>query len=215
MRVMSRQPAACRVVNGSCILEAASRVSDPNLTGVWFCVLRAAKAHPMNKWLLLLVVGGLAVAGWVNRDTISDWLGHKTAAGEAPPEGATPPPPVTPNPATASVELAKRTYPDLGVQGSAFNIRFVIDYNQKKASDPNFLGRPDWPMVLAAQTATELGGGPLPAGGMAPPYPGGPLGGTASNYRPLPYGPTPTPGMLPGLQGSVLDATPTRSGRSR
>jgi hypothetical protein len=161
----------------------------------------------MNKWLLLLIVAGLAVAGWYNRDKISQLLEHKPAAAI---EAAA----ATPNPATESRAMAMRTYPALGIKDSPFNRRFIADYNELATSDPKFLLQPDWPMQLAARTARELGAGALPASGMPPP-PGPPrLAGSLLDHKsgpPPPPWASPTPSMLPGgLQGSSLDA-PARS----
>jgi hypothetical protein len=97
------------------------------------------QGFPMNKWLLLLVVIGLAVAGWMNREMISRLLGHRSAV-EAPADDAGRAL-ATPNPATESIALARRTYPALAVQGSVFNMRFVGYYNEVKAGNPDFLTR--------------------------------------------------------------------------
>ena len=68
----------------------------------------------MNKWLLLLILIGLGVAGWMNRDRISELLGqHK----EEEPAAATPAPVATPNPAPDSIALARKTYPALAQSG--------------------------------------------------------------------------------------------------
>jgi hypothetical protein len=165
----------------------------------------------MNKWFLLLLVVGLAAVGWFNRERISDLFDHKPPVEEAPPVVVKPP--ATPNPASDSVALARQTYPALAKPGSAFNIRFVADYNQKKASDPDYLAQADWPMQLAAQTARELGGGALPPAGTTTHLPANHLSGTALNSASPHPGGSPTPPLLlPGLQGSSLDAPAHRSG---
>jgi hypothetical protein len=159
----------------------------------------------MNKWLLLLVVIGLAVAGWMNREMISGLLGHKPAV-EAPADESGNAP-ATPNPATESIALARKTYPALAVQGSVFNMRFVGYYNEVKGSNPGFLAQANWPMLLAERTAKELTGAPTPV-------PANHLTGSALDPQkpkgPGMIGPTPTPVFLPpGLQGSALDARPS------
>ncbi|HEY3902041.1 MAG TPA: hypothetical protein VGM54_25740 [Chthoniobacter sp.] len=158
----------------------------------------------MNKWLLLLVIIGLGVAGYLHRDTISGWLGHKTEAPAADDAAPT----VAQNPAKASSDLAVKTYPQLGVQGSPFNIRFVANFNQMKNTNPSFLAQPDWPMQLATRTAHDLG--MLPGAG-ATPAPA-PFTSALDNRA---YGngatPAPTPPLLPGLEGSALDQKPKSS----
>jgi hypothetical protein len=157
----------------------------------------------MNKWLLLLVVVGLGVAGWLHRDTISGWLGQKSEGSADGTPGA-----ATPNPASASIELAKKTYPALGVPSSQFNIQFLKDYNQVKASSPGFLAQADWPMQLANRVASELG---VQAGAPATPKPV-PFGSSLDNKAYGSYGngsaPHATPQLLPGLIGSDLDQKP-------
>jgi len=120
---------------------------------------------------------------------------------------ATPVPPMTPNPAAESVVLAKKAYPALAKEGSAFNKKFVALYNSLKDSDPNFLAQPDWPVLLAQRTATELGGGamPLPGAAAAPAMSSQPF---ASKLDPKhPAGTTPAP------IGSALDQTPVSTRR--
>jgi hypothetical protein len=73
---------------------------------------------PMNKSILLLIVIGLAAAGWLHRETISGWMAQRTA-GEGPaedasqsPEAGSPgnpvKPSVTPNPAAEAVAQARK-----------------------------------------------------------------------------------------------------------
>jgi hypothetical protein len=52
---------------------------------------------------------------------------------------------------------AVQRYPELGVAGSVFNQRFVEKYNHYKANAPGFLATPNWPWLVAAQVAAELG----------------------------------------------------------
>jgi hypothetical protein len=150
----------------------------------------------MNKWFLMLVLIGLGVAGWMNRDTISGWLGHKTTDQPAEPTG-----PGTPHPAPESRALATKAYPSLAVPGSAFNIRFLALYNDTKVSNPGLLTQADWPMQLAERVAKQLGN--------ATPGPSANQFGSQLDVRP---GGTPASVpqsvALPGLKGSSLDQRP-------
>jgi len=129
----------------------------------------------MNKSILLLVVVGLAVAGWLHRETISGWMAQRTA-GEGPaedasqsPEAGSPgnpvKPSVTPNPAAEAVAQARKIYPALAKAGSAFNLHFVALFNEMRVSNSALLAHSDWPIQLAERTAKELGGGALPRSG--------------------------------------------------
>ena len=143
---------------------------------------KKASVFPMNKSVLLLVVIGLAVAGWMNRETISGWVAQRSGgvtetdepapAAEPVTAPATPAvsvksaaKPATPNPAPQAVAQARQTYPALATAGSPFNARFVALYNESKASNPNFLAGPNWPMQLAERTAKELGVAAMPRSG--------------------------------------------------
>ncbi len=157
----------------------------------------------MNNWLILLLLIGLGGAGWVNRDKISAYLGHKNQVEEAPP-------PSTPNPAPDSIAQAKKMYPALAVANSPFNKRFVELYNGRKESDPEFLAAADWPMKLAQQAATEMTGA-------APSYqPPTEISSSQLNARPpgsAPGSTVPPSVMLPGLKGSALDQRPPEKHR--
>ncbi|MEP6667953.1 MAG: hypothetical protein ABJF10_02305 [Chthoniobacter sp.] len=154
----------------------------------------------MNKWLFLLLLIGLGGAGWVNRDKISAYIGHK----DAPAEDA-PAPMATPHPAIDSITRAKKMFPALAIANSPFNKRFLELYNDKKAADPNSLTDADWPMKLAQQAATELNTA-------APSYqPPTSISSSPLNARPMGSAPgstVPPTVMLPGLQGSALDQRP-------
>jgi len=50
-------------------------------------------------------------------------------------------------------DKATRKYPDLGVQGSELNKRFVKAYTERQKSNPRFFSNPDWPMTLADELA--------------------------------------------------------------
>ena len=54
---------------------------------------------------------------------------------------------------------AVRKYPDLGVQGSDFNQRFLAEYNRRQAATPGFFSDSKWPMTLADDVAAGAGGG--------------------------------------------------------
>ena len=60
-----------------------------------------------------------------------------------------------------SVEAAQiaamRRYPDLGKSGSAFNQRFLEKHKRYRSERSDILFRNDWPMLIAAEVAKELG----------------------------------------------------------
>jgi thioredoxin-related protein len=114
----------------------------------------------MSKLFLILVVVGLAVAGWLHREEITDWLSAKSTEVTRLSESIKPP--GTPHPAAEAVAEAKKIYPALARAGTAFNLRFVALYNEAKASKPNLLAQPGWPMQLAERTARELGVATMP-----------------------------------------------------
>lgn len=152
----------------------------------------------MNKWFLLLIVAGLAVAGWFNWDKITAFAVEK---GYGKYLGAEPSPtPAGPNPAAASQAQAQKAYPALAIPGSPFNKKFLELY---KASDPAFLTQPDWPMLLAERTAKELGGGAMPVPGRpTPPIVFSPPLGSALDPKHHTGATTPAPG------GTALDQKP-------
>ncbi|MDR3402877.1 MAG: hypothetical protein P4L99_10305 [Chthoniobacter sp.] len=157
----------------------------------------------MNKWLFLLLLVGLGGAGWVNRDKISAYLGHKTEQTDETASSALPT--ATPNPAVDSRAKAAKMYPALAIANSPFNKRFIELYNSRKGSDPAFLATADWPMKLAQQVATE-------ASGSAPSYqPPTEISSSTLNSRPPGSAPAytvPPAVALPGLKGSALDQRP-------
>jgi hypothetical protein len=51
---------------------------------------------------------------------------------------------------------AVQKYPDLGVQGSDFNQRFVAEYNKRRQTTPSFFTNPQWPLLLADELAAPL-----------------------------------------------------------
>jgi hypothetical protein len=155
----------------------------------------------MNKWTLLLILIGLAVAGALNRDKIAAYLGQKTASIDA----ATPEPTATPNPAKESIARARQRYPQLAIANSQFNMRFVQLYNTAKNTDPFLLAQADWPMQLADRTAHDLNITPV-----TPTPPPTDMSTSALNARPPGWaGSTVPPSVqLPGLKGSALDQRP-------
>jgi len=161
----------------------------------------------MNKWLLLLIVAGLGVAGWLNRDQIEEFLktkGYWNLQAKLAP--------ATPNPALESVAMAKKTYPALGIANSPFNLRFVAHYNELKESDPNFLAQDNWPVLLAQRTADEMNATAMPP--PAAPAPVATFQPSALDSKPLKPGSTVPPTVqLPGLQGSPLDQRPAKQPR--
>ena len=158
----------------------------------------------MTKWLLLLIVAGLAVAGWFNRDKFSSWTTTKASVEQI--LG-----PATPHPATASTALAIKAFPALGVEGSPFNKKFVQLFSEMKETNPAFLSQPDWPMQLAERTAHELGGAVAAVPSATPAQ----MQGGLLDVRP-PGGPVSTVAprvQLPGFQGTSLDQRPAPRGK--
>ena len=185
------------------------RTEEGGIYGLDCCVILGFKERGfslvMNKWLFLLLLVGLGGAGWVNREKISAYIGHKTSQAD---DAA--PPVATPHPATDSIAKAKKMYPALAIANSPFNKRFVELYNERKASDPNTLADADWPMKLAQQAATELIG---PAPSYQPPTA---ISSSSLNARPAGSAPgytVPPTVMLPGLKGSALDQRPPEKRR--
>lgn len=48
-----------------------------------------------------------------------------------------------------------RRYPDLAVEGSPLNKAFVAEVAQRKQTNPDFFGSPDWPVRLATELAPK------------------------------------------------------------
>jgi len=55
---------------------------------------------------------------------------------------------------------AVQKYPELGVQGSDLNQRFIAEYNKRHAANPAFFNDPQWPLLLADELAAPT---PAPA----------------------------------------------------
>ena len=68
-------------------------------------------------------------------------------------------------PVLESQKAAIKLYPDLGVQGSAFNKRFVELVEAAKRSDQQLMQRDEWPMIIAQRVSADLGAKAEPAGG--------------------------------------------------
>jgi len=94
--------------------------------------------------------------------------------------------------------IAVRKYPDLGVNGSAFNKRFVEAYTERHKTDPAFFTNPQWPLLLANELAAQPGQAaspqeqptppaaqstPSPATVSATPPPGKPAANPHSEYE--------------------------------
>jgi len=63
---------------------------------------------------------------------------------------------MTPHPAAEARKAAVQKYPDLAVQGSTFNRRFLELYQLTVERNPDALALDDWPLVLARETAYSL-----------------------------------------------------------
>ena len=159
----------------------------------------------MNKWLLLLIVIGLAGVGWINRDKVSEFLSSRGIAIPILQPASTPVPPTTPAPALEAKAQAVKAYPALGIQGSAFNRKFVALFNDLKDSDPDYLAQSDWPVRLAERTARELGDGAMPIAGSPTPRP------VMVPMQDNTLDPKPAHGATPPAGGSMLDQPPRRS----
>lgn len=51
---------------------------------------------------------------------------------------------------------AIRQHPDLAVEGSAFNRKFLEAYKEKQASSPEFFTKSDWPAILADKVQSQI-----------------------------------------------------------
>jgi len=59
---------------------------------------------------------------------------------------------LTEDPQTTAIRL----WPDLGIQGSALNTRFLQAVKGMRAQNPNFFTNEDWPLVLARRCSAEI-----------------------------------------------------------
>jgi protein disulfide-isomerase len=126
----------------------------------------------VNKSILLLLLIGVGVVGYLRRDTISELIKQRreqassSSEGETLPAGSTAPaiprPPATPHPAQEAIAQARQAYPALAKGGSAFNLHFLALYNDARLHHPDLLVRPNWPIKLAEHTAKDLGGAAMP-----------------------------------------------------
>jgi hypothetical protein len=53
----------------------------------------------------------------------------------------------------ASKQNAIRLYPDLGVAGSDFNVRFLALHKKYMTERPDYFRDPEWPLTLAREVA--------------------------------------------------------------
>ena len=77
---------------------------------------------------------------------------------------------------------AVQKYPDLGVQGSPLNKRFLEEYNSRRKTAPEFFNTPQWPLALADELAA-------PAIPKTPPLPPPPTPPTPPTPPPEPVAP--------------------------
>jgi glutaredoxin len=123
----------------------------------------------MKSFVSLIVVIGLAVAGWMNRERLSGlWAQADTGPEDASPNpglpnGGTKGPAPTPHPAREAQAQAAAQYPGLKLANSPLNQKFVALYKEAQSSNPTLLSRPDWPLRLAEQAVASLGVAPTPA----------------------------------------------------
>lgn len=156
----------------------------------------------MKNFFLLLILAGLIFAGWHFRGSLNPFSADEALPSEkstpSNPESRPPEPQglPTPHPGTESMITAKKTYPALAIQGSAFQQKFRVLHAEAFANEPNFLAQPDWPLRLAERTAHALGGGVMPA-----------VGTPAPARTPMPISPSRL-GESSKLHGSPLDITP-------
>lgn len=97
----------------------------------------------MKSIVILIVVAGLAAAGWMNRDQLSGLWAHaaKTLGVAA----------LTPHPAREAQAQVMARYPRLKVANSPLNRKFIALYKETQSSNPALLSHPDWPLRLAEQ----------------------------------------------------------------
>lgn len=63
----------------------------------------------------------------------------------------------TPHPAAGATQAALKLYPELSKKDSMFNRAFLDLFEDRRKTDPVALSKPDWPLVLAKETANMLG----------------------------------------------------------
>jgi glutaredoxin len=125
--------------------------------------LAFSKGIPMKRLGFLLVVG-LLIVGWMNRDKLS---GLPAAVGNTLNLRAA----ATPHPAREAQVQAAARYPGLAIPNSALNKKFVALYKEAQATDPALLSRPVWPFELAERAVVSLGGAPMPRSAPKAPAP--------------------------------------------
>jgi glutaredoxin len=127
----------------------------------------------MKSVLSLVLIVGLVIAGWINRERISGlWAKTDATADESSSDGdasraGSQRNAATPHPAREAQAQAMRLYPGLGRANSALNLKFVALYKEAQSTNPGLLARADWPLELADRAATSLGGAPMPRSAVA------------------------------------------------
>ncbi|MDR3401374.1 MAG: glutaredoxin family protein [Chthoniobacter sp.] len=129
----------------------------------------------MKNLVVLILVIGLPVAGWLNRDKLSE-MWAKRSGGNAPSgeeaqsndndaavaAAVARRKAAAPNPAREAQARATAIYPGLAIPNSALNQKFVALYKEAQTSDPALLSRADWPLTLAERAVVAAGGQPVP-----------------------------------------------------
>jgi len=131
----------------------------------------------MKQVFFLLLIVGLVVVGWINRDKMRGFGGSSsTVDNETPtptaasPAGVAPnAPPGTPHPATEARAKAILAYPGLKLKESAINKKFLALYAEAERTNPQLLAQPDWPITLAGRAAIAAGGAEMPIPTPPPP----------------------------------------------
>jgi glutaredoxin-like YruB-family protein len=119
----------------------------------------------MKNLVSLILVIGLVVAGWMNRDKFGGlWTQASTTLAEASsnlglPNVAR----ATPHPAREAQARATALYPGLARANSALNRKFIALYKEAQSTDPALLSDPEWPLRLAERAIVSLGGAPRAA----------------------------------------------------
>ena len=97
----------------------------------------------------LLLVASARAQDWISRNGGS--IGNRNA----PRQGAQPTPTPTPPQTVADAQKeAVRRYPDLAVEGSAFNQEFLALYKRHQQDGREYFTDPAWPLHLAEEVAS-------------------------------------------------------------
>ena len=153
----------------------------------------------MKSFFLILLIAGLLVAGWMNRDKLRGFSGVSSNPGQDStdtPESTTPRPVGTPHPANEAQAQAIALYPGLLRPETPLAKKFHALHREAQFSERELLSNPDWPLVLADRAMVSIGGVPVP--------------------RPPSATPVPAPSKLPGTSLDVRPSpSPSRLGNSR